>query len=323
MKNQKKRRKLHSILWWILWVVLAQVILINISAALYADKLTHLQFDANEALQKPPSQNIFSKTWRLFTGPTLYKRVLTSTPAFPYSTILLKTKNDLPIEAWYSKADSGSKGTVILIHGLTGNKGMVVNEGNAFRSMGYHVLLVDLRSHGNSGGTATTMGYKESEEVMLAYEHIKQTGEKNIFIWGMSMGAVAVMKAVADHQLQTAGIIVEMPFLSLQSHTAGRARSLGFPGQPFAFLTSFWTGIEHGFNGIGFRTTKYAKKINCPVLMQYGKNDELVLQYETNAIYRNVASPNKKLVIYDYAGHESFLQNDPVTWKREVAAFLK
>ncbi len=137
------------------------------------------------------------------------------------------------------------------------------------------------------------------------------------------MGAVAVIKAVSDYQMHPSGIIIEMPFFSLQSHIESKARYLGFPMEPFGVLTSFWIGIEQGFNGLGFKTTKYARNITCPVLMQYGEKDHLVLPYETNAIYSTLASSNKKLVIYEDAGHESFLLKDPVTWKRELIAFLK
>jgi hypothetical protein len=69
------------------------------------------------------------------------------------------------------------------------------------------------------------------------------------------LGAVEIVKAVADYHLKPSGIMIEVPFLSLQSHIEGRARTLGFPGQPFAFLTSFWIGAENGFNALGFKTT--------------------------------------------------------------------
>jgi alpha-beta hydrolase superfamily lysophospholipase len=322
MKNGKTKRRLRSFLIWTLWVLLVQFVLINISAALYAHKLTYLYTPTTDTWTKPVSQNIFAKTWRLFTGIKFYRQQSTDTPTFTYSAIQLKTASDILVEAWYAKTDTVPKGTVILFHGLMGNKGQVLVEAGAFRAFGYNVMLLDVRGHGNSGGKVITIGYRESEEVKLAYDYIVQRGEKNIFLWGSSMGAVEIIKAVSDYQLKPAGIIAEMPFLSLQSHLEGRARILGFPEQPFAFLTSFWIGTERGFNGWGFKTTRYAKNINCPVLMQYGEKDELVLKYETDAIYSAIASSHKKLVIYDDAAHELFFRKDPAMWNREVEGFL-
>jgi uncharacterized protein len=235
------------------------------------------------------------------------------------------TKNDLPIEAWntgWNSTDSSSKGTVLLFHGLSGNKSKVLQEAEEFRGWGFNVMLVDARSHGGSGGKTTSIGYHESEEVKLAYDYVTQKGEKTIFLSGYSMGAVQIMKAVAEYDLHPAGIIPEMPFLSLQSHIGNRVKGLGFPKQPLSFFITFWIGAERGFNGFGLNMLTYAKKIHCPVLLQYGSDDHLVTQEEAKRIYQAVASTHKKMVIYTGASHESFLQKDPVLWRKEVSAFL-
>ena len=244
-------------------------------------------------------------------------------PAFAFDTIHLNTEKSNSIEGWYGRVDSSAKGTVILLHGYSSNKGQVLDEAAAFKNWGYHVMLLDTRNHGNSGGNITTFGYRESEEVKLAYDHIKQRGEKNIFLWGTSMGAVAIMKAISEYKLEPSGIIIEMPFLSLQSHLKGRARTLGFPVQPFGFLTTFWIGVERGFNGLGFKLTRYTRNIHCPVLQQYGEKDEWVLKSETEAIFNSIASSDKNLVGYQDALHESFLRKDPAVWRREVESFLQ
>jgi hypothetical protein len=74
MKNLRTKRRLRAILLWTLWVLLAQLILINISAGMYAYKLTHLRTATNETWTKSAPANIFAKTWRLFSGPTFYKQ---------------------------------------------------------------------------------------------------------------------------------------------------------------------------------------------------------------------------------------------------------
>ena len=101
---------------------------------------------------------------------------------------------------------------------LIRTKDLCCCEAEEFRDLGYNVMMVDSRAHGNSGGNITTIGYCESEEVKFAKDYMQQTGEKNIFLLGVSMGAVEIVKAVSDYQLHPSGIIIEMPFLSLQSH---------------------------------------------------------------------------------------------------------
>lgn len=321
MLKIKTKRKLPSFLRWLLWVLLVQFILINISASFYAYKFTHFYTDPALRVYHP-TRNVFAKTWKLFTGPKQARSVITGVPVFPFDTVTLKTTSGISIDAWYSKTDSLAKGTVILFHGITVSKSMMVHPANELRYLGYNVMLVDFRGHGNSSGNKTTIGVKESEEVKLSYDYVVSKGDKNIFLFGNSMGSVAVAKAMADYHLPVSGIILDMPFLSLQTYMKGKARRVGFPQQPFAFLSTLWTGLENGFNGFHHQTTRYVKQITCPVLMQWGALDDFVLKEETAEVYKAIASSQKKLVIYERAGHEMFLDNDPGKWRMEIGQFL-
>lgn len=323
MEKQSRKRKLPSWVRWIFWVLLVQFILFNISAALYAYKFTHLYDPALR--NRSQGQNIFVKTWRLFSGPRQFKSVITTSPVFSYDTINLKTEKGIAIDAWYAKPDSAAKGTVILIHGIMSNKSLLIAEASEYLYIGYNVMLVDLRAHGNSGGTTTTIGIREAEDVKLAYDYVVQKGDKNIFLYGSSMGAVAVSRSIAMYDLQLSGVFLDMPFASMQSHFRARLRAMGFEKfieKPFSFFVTFWMGAENDIATFKHRTADYVSKIKCPVLMQWGAIDNIVLKNETDEVYNAIASSNKKLVIYDYAGHESFLQKDPVKWRREVEKFL-
>lgn len=318
------RRKLPSIVRWILWVALVQFILFNTSAALYAYKFTHFYNDPT-VQQSQPEGNVFTKTWKLFSGPKFSKSIVADSASFPIDTVMLKTESGIIIDSWYGKAVSESKGTVILFHGLTINKGKVLTEAAAFRQLGYNVLMPDFRAHGNSGGNTTTIGVKESEEVKLAFDYLNNKGEKNIFLWGSSMGAVAITKAIADYDLHPAAVILEMPFASLQYHLKARARMFGFSGfpeKPFSFFVAGWMGIERGFNGFNHKTSSYVEKMKSPVLLQWGGLDGYVKKEETDKIFKSIATADKKLVIYPTAAHESLIQRDPMKWEIEVEKFL-
>jgi hypothetical protein len=320
MEEKRKRSKLSITIRWILWVLLVQFILINISASLNAYRLLHF-FNDPPAVKTDQHQNILTKTWRLFTGPKVYKSKLTSVPEFLYTTVDLKTAKGTSIEAW-KNADTLSKGTVILFHGVSSNKGMILDEANEFRRLEYNVMLIDFRGHGNSGGNVTTMGIRESEEVKLAYDYVSGKGEKNILLWGVSMGAVAIIKSIAENDLHPSGIILELPVASLYSYIKAKAKTLGFPRQPFGFFVTFWAGIEGGYNSFNYKISNYTKKINCPVLMQAAGLDNFVSKKEAEDIFQSIHSPEKELVMYDEAGHEFLLKNDPAKWRIEVEEFL-
>ena len=321
MENQKTNRRSVRILKWIVRVLLVQLILINISAAFHAYRFTHYYDDDKIRSQGSSQGKPLLRTWRLMTGRKLAKSLIQYYPTIPYDTVQLTTSNGIKLEAWYMKADS-AKGTVILFHGLNSNKGNVLAEAFSFISFGYNTMLVDTRAHGNSEGITNSLGNKESEEVKLAYDHILKKGEKNIVLWGMSLGAVMITKAIWQYGLQPQKIILEMPFDRLQDHIKARARIGGLPGEPFGCLVTFWTGIEKGYWGYGHRTSRYAKKLTCPVLLQWGNSDEYVLKKETERIFAAIGSAKKKLEIYEGARHGPLLAGNESKWEQTVNDFL-
>ena len=322
MINLTTKNKFKSIFIWILKVLLAQFILINISAAFHAHRLTHFYDEDRVRNIKPSAGTLFLRTWRLMVGRKYPKSLIQYYPPGIYDTVQLTTKKGIKIEGWLMKADS-SIGTVILIHGLNNNKGFVLNEAYEFISLGYNTLLIDARAHGNSNGNTNSIGSKEDEEVKLAFDLIKSKGENNIILWGMSMGAVMITKAIHEYNLAPQKIILEMPFASLQDHLRARARVLGFPDEPFGFFVTLWAGFEQGYWGFGHKTTRYVKSIHCPVLLQWGARDAYVLINETESIFKNIGTNKKSLIMYDEAGHQSLLGTDSEKWKNSVNNFLQ
>ena len=317
--QQAKTKKFRLYLKWFLWIVIAQIVLANISASIYAYKFTHFY---NAPSTHISSQNIFHKTWKLFVGPKFYKNTNEPEPSFAYEAVQLKTSEGIFIDAWYSKTDS-SNTCVIFLHGYSANKSFLESEAAIFKQWGYSVLLLDLRGHGKSGSNSTSFGMKETDELEKACAFAKQKGNSKIILYGVSLGSGICLKAVADGKIQPNAVIADVPFKNLHYHFKARARILGFPSEPFAALTTLWIGIEKGHNGFRYDISSYAKKVNCPVLMEWGEKDSLVMREETESIFNNLPSKNKKLVIYTEGGHGAFLAEDPISWKREIKAFLK
>jgi len=141
-------------------------------------------------------------------------------------------------------------------------------------------------------------------------------------LWGMSLGAVIITKAIGQYDLKPQKIILEMPFDRLQDHIRARARISGFPGEPFGFFVTFWTGLEQGYWGYGHKTSRYVKSINCPVLLQWGTSDDYVMKEEIERIFASISSPKKKLEIYAGAGHGPLVAGNRPQWDKSVTDFL-
>jgi uncharacterized protein len=297
-------------------------VFINVVSAFHAYKFTHF-YNSGEITIKPDSlKSGWDRTKEALFGINFAKKKNDYVPDSSCKTVYITNNDSLKLEAWYMTVP-GAKGTVVLFHGHGGNKSGNVTEAATFRSMGYNTLMVDLRAHGGSEGNTCTIGTEEAEDVRAAYAYVKAGGEKNIVLWGISLGAATITRAVHEYdEIQPAKIILEMPFGSLMDAVEGRVKLMKLPAQPLATLLTFWGGVEHGFWAFKNKPYEFAKKINCPVLLQWGKNDPRVKRSETDAVYNNLPA-QKKLVVYDSCGHESLCKKETEKWTKEVTEFLQ
>ena len=307
---------------YLIRTVVVLFVILNVIVAFHAYKFTHFYENGEIAIKKAADKKGWDKMKDILFGINAVKQKNTVVPDSSFQKVYLKTKNDLQLEAWYIPADNAI-GTVCLFHGHGGTKSGVYKESAEFRKMNYNTLLIDFRAHGNSEGNTCTIGYKESEDVKLAYDYIKNKGEKNIVLWGISMGASTITKAIKDYDLTPNKIILEMPFGSIEDAVKGRIKMMGLPAQPIASLLTFWGGAQHGFWAFNMNPEVFAKDIQCPVLLQWGKNDPRVSKSEEDIIFNNLANNNKKFVMYENAAHESLCKKETEKWIAEVSAFLK
>src|SRR5690606_3486437 len=197
----------------------------------------------------------------------------------------------------------------------------MTNVAKIFDSLQFNTLLVDFMGSGGSEGNNTTIGYKEADQVKTAFEFVKEKGEKNIYLFGTSLGAVAIMKAMDDYALAVSGLILECPFGSMYETVCARFDNMNVPRFPMAGLLVFWGGVQNGFWAFGHNPTEYAKSIQCPTLLLYGEKDEKVSVRETEEIFDNLPG-RKKLRTFPDAGHESYLLKYRKEWIEEVSEFL-
>ena len=287
-------------------------------AVFHAWQFTHFYPNADRVDLK--SLGVAGKAKVLFFGYQFPKSIIRNKPSVPFEELSLTTDEDLRISGWYIKNDS-TPNAVILFHGHGGTKGSLTDQANYFNKLGYSTLSIDFRAHGDSDGTTCTIGYKESEEVKLAFDFMREKGHQKITLFGSSMGAAAIIKAIHDYNLDAHKLILDMPFGSLPDAVKGRMRIIGLPPTPFSQLLTFWGGVEQGYWAFDFSPCAYASSITCPVLLQWGDKDVRVQQYETECIFGNIQS-EKKLIIYEGAGHQTLYRYDSSRWSREVSEFL-
>jgi len=291
----------------------------NMVAIFHSYKFTHFVESKTVKTKDPKSLSVGQKIKTLILGVNNPRPENKSFPENEFKTIKLTSNRE--IESWSIKTEN-AKGTVVLFHGFSGEKSSMLDKAEVFREMGYHTLLVDFMGSGGSEGNQTTIGYLEAEQVKTCFEYLEKEGEENIYLFGTSLGAVAIMKAINDHDIQPKGIILECPFGTMYKTVCARFKTMNAPTFPMAGLLVFWGGVQNGFWAFGHNPVDYAKRINCPTLLLYGAKDEKVSKQEIDLIYLNLKG-QKSLKIYLEAGHENYLGKYEKEWKEDVKDFLE
>jgi pimeloyl-ACP methyl ester carboxylesterase len=66
--------------------------------------------------------------------------------------------------------------------------------------------------------------------------------------------------------------------------------------------------------------TTEVKKITCPTLIVWGKEDEIIPYYHAEKFHRDI--PNSSVIMYEKCGHVPMIEN-PIQLEKDVLAFLK
>lgn len=287
-------------------------------AIFHAYKFTHFG-NNNESKTKSAGQlTTGQKIQTIFFGVNNPRPTNNIFPSQHYETIKLKSNRE--IECWYIHAKN-PKGTIILFHGFGGSKASLLGKSDLFLNMGYNTLLVDFMGSGGSEGNQTTIGFLEAEQVKTSFDFIAKKTDDNVYLFGTSMGAVAIMKAIKDFKLTPKGIILECPFGTMYQTVCARFNTMRVHTFPMAGLLMFWGGVENGFWAFGHNPKDYAKNITCPTLLLYGEQDEKVSREEINEIFSNLRGI-KQLKTYPLAGHENYLARYKSEWIKDIAGFL-
>jgi uncharacterized protein len=322
MRTQQvgRRRNWRKLL--VIWLAFA-FFGFNAVAFMQARSMTHY-VPSGQRTPPPEQLSFLAKTWTILTGTTVPRPQNDHTPAdveLPYETQEIIISESEFLEAWHIAA-IGSQGIVLLFPGYAESKESLLPAALVFHEAGYDTMLVDFRGTGGSSGSDTTLGVREAEDVAYSLAYAKRIWPgRPIVLYGVSMGAAAVLRAIATEAIQPDAVILESPFDSLLGTVGNRFNAMGLPAFPSAELLVFWGSVQQGFNGFTHNPADYARSVTCPTLLLHGDQDPRVTVEQNDAIFQNLAGP-KQLVSFPGAGHETLVVDAPEAWEQYVTKFV-
>ncbi len=265
----------------------------------------------------------------VFVGlPIAFCHVMTSThrsavsaqPPRSYETVELLSE-DLRLRAWLAEGEP-DRAAFVIVHGLGDTLESYQMHARPLVDRGHTVLLLDLRGHGGSEGSYTTLGGRESEDVRSAMRYLREAGlaDGGLVLMGHSMGAVAVLLAAAD-QPDVRGVIAEAPFDSYRNTVAHHARLLyGLPSWvPIIPLSIKAAELRAGFDADAIDTVAAARRIDAPILAIVDGEDPRMPEAVVRRIVDAHAGPNR-LWVADGVNHVGAILHPD--WKKTVLGFL-
>ncbi|MEM6394775.1 MAG: alpha/beta fold hydrolase [Bacteroidota bacterium] len=219
--------------------------------------------------------------------------------------IKVAVSEEIDIVGNYLLADSAI-GSLILVHGVGSCKESYENTQYYFAELGINTYAFDMRAHGKSGGDYATYGYHEKKDIEKLVEQIEeiQGHELPLGILGKSMGGAIAVQAMAEIEEIDFGIF-QSAFAHFPEIVNDYAERL-FKGLTMKWMVD-WTLSEAGeiaaFDPEEVSPEKAAQKIDKPVLIIHGDQDERIDVSHAYRIFDNIASSDKELYIVEGGKH--------------------
>jgi alpha-beta hydrolase superfamily lysophospholipase len=304
-------------------VLTALLIGLNVIAYNHAHAMTHFR-EGGPRTGNPETLSLLQKAKVLLLGISLPRPANQSDPAsegLAFETYHFRGKDGIRLEAWHVPHPE-ARGVVLLLHGYAGCKDSLLAEARAFHDLGYATVLLDCRGSGGSDGNATTIGVYEADDLAAVVRELQESDPgQRLILYGGSMGAVAILRAVSANGVRPSAVIAECPFDRMITTVGNRFAAMGLPAFPCAHLLVFWGGVQHGFNGFRHNPVDYARGVRCPVLFLQGEQDTRVTREQAEAVFKNLAG-EKHFELFPGVGQQSCLSGRPDQWKQVVAEFL-
>lgn len=235
--------------------------------------------------------------------------------------VFIKSYDGLNLHAYFVKTDTPSDKIMIMFHGYRSSYKDFSCAFQYYSGLGFDMLVVDQRSHGQSEGKIISYGVKERFDVVSWLEYAKERfgDEYSYYLDGISMGASTVMMA-SDLVSGVKGIIADCGYTSPKEIIIQVAKSMHVP-KVFVYPVGFLARIFGGFN-YKYSTKDALSKTSVPIIFVHGLSDDFVPSYMTDENYDVCASEKTKILVENATHGYSFLVDEKRV-KAELEKFIE
>lgn len=209
----------------------------------------------------------------------------------------------IPADYIYALGEEGNKdnSTVILVHGLGGNRYSNYPLAEMFLQKGYNVLTYDQRSSNENTAQYTTFGYWEKYDLMDYIDYVyAYAPEQEIGIWATSFGGATAGLAIGEQDVERKVdfLILDCPVSDMKWMVEEEMRKMdiGLPISYMTFCGNIINKIELGFGYEDANVCDAIIDISIPVLVINSQADTLTPQFMGQDIYDAIYNDANKMI---------------------------
>ena len=190
-------------------------------------------------------------------------------------------------------------------------------EALAFYQAGFNLLLPDARGHGKSRGTYVGMGWHDRLDIKeWICWLVRQYPDSEIVLYGVSMGAAAVMMAAGEKLPSNVKAAVEdCGYTSAWSVLSYQMKSqFHLPAFPFLYCADFVTRIRAGYGMKEADALKCVAGTRLPMFFIHGTEDRFVPFEMMKELYDACRSEKECLAVAGAAHVQAALVGGAEYW---------
>lgn len=217
-------------------------------------------------------------------------------------------------------------GTVIMFHGYRtfGNCDFSA-DADHYYGLGYHLLIVDQRGCGRSGGKYITFGIKERIDCLQWIDYVtKRFGTGHyIFLGGLSLGASTVLMA-SGYPLpaHVRGIVADSGFTSPKEIISRTIKHKYHCPSGFLMpVIGLWSKLLARVSLNEYSTLQAMETNQTPLFIIHGKNDDYVPCEMSVSVYKTCRT-YKQLFLVDGADHGTGYMVAPELYRQKLTDFF-
>ncbi len=229
------------------------------------------------------------------------------------------------LHAYYVASPTPTSKTAVIVHGYTDNAIRMMMIGYMYnRSLGYNILLPDLRYSGLSDGKAFQMGWLDRKDVMQWMHVANHTygDSTQMVVHGISMGGATTMMVSGEPQPQYVKCFVDdCGYTSVWEQFSKELKGqFGLSEFPLMYTASWLCDWVYGWNFNEASAIKQVEKCRLPMLFIHGQEDDYVPTWMVYELYD--AKPNpKEIWIVPNAGHATSYKLNREAYTEKVKQF--